>query len=274
MNIFQTLCHFFTVLLMGLSLTLTGTDVSANYSYFIDSESLVDELNETFPSVIPDYMQEQYGGLVPESSSLSYPESTVVITGLAVASVVGAGVFAGSVGVASASGVIAVGAGVASGNAVNAVMHTVVAGLTVFRTVAASNADYAVIGATLATIFAGLSTQIIANTYSVGNSLYNFYYNRIAYEFTLKDKENQMTPGSCLIYFGHVSEDGLEYERDACYIKGIPSPEQIYAGQEESIIVKIPQTEDGRVRVGGWTHLDDWVQGQTKVVDTGFIPRW
>ena len=270
MNIFQTLCHFFTVLLIGLSLTLNPVDVAANYEYFIDSESLVDELNETFPSVIPPDIQEQYGQLAPESSFLNYPESTIAITGLAVASVGGAGALLGVVGFSGASGVAAAAAGFTSGDAALAVHVIIVAGMTVYTT-AASNADKAIIAAALAASLAVASVSIMAN--ATGNLLYDFYYNHIEYHFTLKDKENRITHGSCLIYFGDVSEHGLEYERDVCHIKDIPSQEQIYAGQEEYRLVKIPQTEDGKVRVGGWTHLDDWIQGQTKVVDTGFIPR-
>ena len=103
------------------------------------------------------------------------------------------------------------------------------------------------------------------------DSVYNFYYNRMEYQFTLRDQYNRATPGSCLVYFAYnLSERQWEYERDACYIKSIPSQEQIYAGVQEHTLIKIPQTEEGRLRRGSW--LFDWIQGQTKVVDTGYIP--
>lgn len=271
MNIFQTLCNFFTILIIGLSLTLNSVDAAADYKYFIESEDLVNELNDTFPSAIPDYIQEQYGGFVPESSSLSYPYSTAVITGLAVASVgAAAGVlgvvgFSGANAITAASVITAAIAGLSSANIALRIWTVGGAAVTVLGAMKVKSVDAAAIIAAIAASYTFMSVDHVANTR--GNPFYDFYHNRIKYNFTLKDEENhRITSGSCLVYFGNISEHGLEYERDACYIRAIVE------GLEEALVVKIPQTEEGRIRVGGWTHLDDWIQGQTKVVDTGFIP--
>ena len=67
----------------------------------------------------------------------------------------------------------------------------------------------------------------------------------------------------------HPTQHALVTEYDACYLT-------IITGWENPPLIKIPQTVDGVVRLDETTPIiggrDDWIQGQTKVVDTFTIP--
>ena len=253
--------------------------VDTNYRSFVDSETLIHYLDSEFE--IPFDLQERYGQLSLEDSYFSYPESTVAITGLVfmIGTVIGAPFkSAAAAAFTTASGIIgAIAYGLPGFFWSSVARGTILGGvrsLSTQPTLWRFTRD--IVAGAYAGIRSGLLISVPTFIASVSpsydyDSLYNFYYNRIEYHFTLRNTYNRATHGSCLIHFAYnFSEHQPEYERDECYIKAIPSQEQIYAGQEEYTLVKIPQTEEGRLRRGSWF---DWIQGQTKVVDTGSIPN-
>ena len=89
---------------------------------------------------------------------------------------------------------------------------------------------------------------------------------RLEFHFKLSGKDGRPVDASCLAFFAYSpSQHTLITEYDACYLTVITS-------WENPPLIKIPQTVDGLVRLDETTpiigRLDDWLQGQTKVVDT------
>ena len=257
-------------------------EIEVNYRDVIDSETLIDYLNDRFE--IPSDLKEQYGEFSPENSNLKYPDSTVAITSLVFIMGSTAGFMMGIAAQGSAiRGAVFTGFNTATG-IVGATLYGLPGAVCFFgagfpiacpvwkffafpgmRVTFTDVIDGVKQGLVLgAAIFipTTLALRIPDSPYNK-DSLYNFYYNRMEYSFTLRDQNNKTTPGSCLVHFAYnLSEHQWEYERDECYI-------QVLTGWEDAYLVKIPQTEEGRLRRGSWF---DWFHGQTKVVDTGSIP--
>lgn len=177
---------------------------------FITTEQMIPYFTESFENNT--YLSENGYSIIPESATLTYPESTVTIT-------------------------VSIG---------SAILYGV--------------PQFAIVS------FFGV---LFANIF-FADDIHNFYENRLKFHISLLDKDHIPVKLSCLAFFGYIPDTHtLVVETDTCDLLTI-------TGLDNPPIMKMPQTVDGVVRlddtiplVGRW---DDWLQGQTKVVDVFAIP--
>ena len=254
----------------------------ASYKDFITTEQMIPYFMESFSNNA--YLSENGYHIVPQSATLTLPDSTVAITAI------GAGAFVGSLITANpiaATGtlMVAVIAGTPSSlelrgtnidiNPKTGIVDGVIHGLgarilitTNFVLLGIKNSAYSFLG--LLSTAGATFAFFVAMTTMAPDDIHNFYANRLAFHFNLLDKDQRPVRASCLAYFAYIpSEHTLDVEPDACYL-------QTFTGLEDAPVIKMPQTVDGVVRlddttpfIGGW---DDWFQGQAKVVDVFTIP--
>ena len=263
----------FSVIIMSQQATFANDD----YQDFIKFTNLIttDEMMPYFIDSLSNnaYLLENEYQIISESEQFTYPDSTVVITSLFVA----AGGVSGLVtGTAS---------GAAAGTAIAFAYNAAIYGFPIAGIIVMDDSHPTFIkrlGLTALVMVVGYTTGTgplvrlilsasgaIAGAIGV-DDLYNFYHNRLEFHFRLVDKDEQSVDASCLSFFAyHPVQHALAAEYDACYLR-------IIIGQEDAPLIKMPQTVDGLVGLDETTpiieKLDDWAQGQTKVVDAFTIP--
>ena len=278
----------FFVIIMSQQATFANSD----YQDFIKFENLIttDEMMPYFIDSLSNnaYLLENEYQIIPESEQFTYPDSTVVITSLFIAAGGAVGLAYGNASVAVAEGAVGLAYGNASVDfagviafAYNAAIYGMSIGSIILMN-DDSSTSFKVLAFTALAAIAGYSTgtaRIVRLTLGASGAiagaigvddLYNFYHNRLEFHFRLIDKDEQPVNVSCLAFFAYNPvQHALAAEYDACYLT-------VITGQENTTLIKMPQTVDGLVRlnetipiIGKW---DDWAQGQTKVVDAFTIP--
>ena len=251
-------------------MTLTSQHTSLandNYQKFTKYNEFI-TTNEMIPYFMDSlsnnsYLFENGYQIVPQSGRFNYPGSTIVVTGFfimtggsAAAAAISPGYFFW--GTALALTTVAPNLDPYYHGSNYNFFHNAGWG-TLLGTFAGRTASFNIPGIVVSAIAGG-----IVSVFGIDDT-YNFYQNRLKFQSNLLDKSNRPVDVSCLAFFAYnQTQHTLVTEYDACYLT-------VITGQENTPIIRIPQTVDGLVRLDDTTpiigSLDDWVQGQTKVVD-------